>query len=173
MTTTSQLPGSEPIVDAPPWRALPVLLAGTFLIVLDFFIVNVALPSMQAQFAVSPSALEWVVAGYGLSFAALLMVAGQLGDRWGRRRLFVLGVALFTVASALCGAAPDPTVLVAARVAQGATAALIGPTVLAIIGTLFQGPDRARAIGVYAMSMGVAAVGGQLIGGLLLAADVA
>jgi EmrB/QacA subfamily drug resistance transporter len=164
-TTTAGAPA------AAPWRALPVLLTGTFLTVLDFFVVNVALPSVQTELGASDSALEWIVAGYGLSFAALLFAAGQLGDRWGRRRLFTVGIALFTVTSAACGLAVDPGTLVAARIAQGAASALVAPTVLALIGTLFSGADRARAIGLYATVAGVAAVGGQLVGGLLLTVD--
>src|SRR5262252_5034131 len=78
-----------------PWTALPVLMAGTFMIVLDFFIVNVALPSMQSRLHASASALEWVVAGYGLTFSVLLISAGRLGDQFGRRRVFSLGLALF------------------------------------------------------------------------------
>ena len=111
--------------------------------------------------------------GYGLTFAVLLLAAGRFGDRWGRRRLFAIGVGTFTVASAVCGVAPNATVLVIARLAQGAAAALISPTVLAIIGVVYTGKDRARAIGMYATVMGLAAAGGQLIGGLLLSANVA
>ena len=115
-------------------------MAGTFMIVLDFFIVNVALPSMQSQLHASTSALEWVVAGYGLAFSTMLITAGRLGDQIGRRRLFAIGLALFVVASAACGLAPSPDLLVAARVLQGVAAALISPTVLSIIGVTFTGP---------------------------------
>jgi MFS family permease len=153
--------------------ALPVLLTGTCLIVLDFFIVNVALPSMQLELHASSAALEWVVAGYGLTFAVLLLAAGRLGDRFGRRRTFLAGLALFTLASAGCALAPTAGALIGARLAQGAGGALISPSVLALIGVLYDGPARARAIGTYASVMGVAAAGGQLIGGLLLHADVA
>src|SRR4051794_29539724 len=152
--------------------AMPVLLTATCLIVLDFFIVNVALSELQRDLAAGPSALEWVVAGYGLSFAVLLLAAGRLGDRLGRRRLLAAGVAVFTAASLLCGLAPDAGTLIAARVLQGAGGALISPTVLALIGSMYAGPARARAVGHYATVMGLAAVGGQLIGGALLQADV-
>src|SRR3954466_4494063 len=94
------------------WAALPVVLAGTFMVVLDFFIVNVALPSMQADLGASAGAVEWVVAGYALTSAVFLITAGRLGDRFGRRRMFALGLAEFTLASAACGVAGDPTVLV-------------------------------------------------------------
>ena len=141
------------------WAALAVLMAGTFMIVLDFFIVNVALPSMQSQLHASTSAIEWVVAGYGLTFAACLITAGRLGDRIGRRRTFTIGLGLFTVASVACGLAPDTTVLIAARLVQGLAAALISPNVLAIIGVAYQGPERVRALTVYGMVMGFAAAG--------------
>jgi MFS family permease len=90
------------------WAALPVLLAGAFMVVLDFFIVNVALPSIATDLGAGKSSLEWVVAGYGLSFAAFLITAGRLGDEIGRRRVYTIGLDLFTVASAGCGLAPVP-----------------------------------------------------------------
>jgi EmrB/QacA subfamily drug resistance transporter len=151
---------------------LPVLMCGVFMIVLDFFIVNVALPSMQAELHASSSAIEWVVAGYGLTLAVFLIAAGRLGDLVGRRRTFAAGLALFVVASAACGLAPSSAVLVVARLAQGMAAALISPNVLAIIGVAYPGPARVRAITVYGMVMGLAAAGGQLIGGVLIQADV-
>jgi MFS family permease len=154
------------------WLAMPVLLTATCLIVLDFFIVNVALAALQRDLGAGPAAVEWVVAGYGLSFAVLLLAAGRLGDRFGRRRLLAAGIAVFTVASLLCGLAPDAPVLVAARLLQGAGGALISPTVLAFLGSLYEGPARARAVGRYATVMGLAAVGGQLVGGVLLQVDV-
>src|SRR5439155_11280355 len=101
------------------WLALPVLVAGTCLIVLDFFIVNVALPSMQTDLHASTSALEWVVAGYALTSAVFLLAAGRIGDRVGRRRKFLLGVGILTAASAACGLAPSPDVLVVGRLVQG------------------------------------------------------
>src|SRR3954466_15786766 len=158
---------------APGRLAPPVLLTGPCLIVLDFFIVNVALVSLQRDLHAGPTALEWVVAGYGLTFAVLLLAAGRLGDRYGRRRTLGAGVVVFTAASLLCGLAPSVSVLVAGRFLQGAGGALISPTVLAFLGVLYQGPARARAIGTYATAMGLAAAGGQLVGGLLLQADVA
>jgi EmrB/QacA subfamily drug resistance transporter len=154
------------------WAALPVLLAGTFMIVLDFFIVNVAMPAMQADLHAGTGAIEWVVAGYGLTFAVLLITAGRLGDRHGRRRMFGLGLALFTLASAACGLAWSPGVLVAARLAQGMAAALLSPQVLSIMGVVFHGEDRAKAMGIYGVVLGLAAAGGQLIGGVLIHADV-
>ncbi len=164
-------PGAPP--SAGGWLALPVLMSGTFLIVLDFFVVNVTIPAMQGSLHASTSAIEWVVAGYGLTFAVFLVSAGRLGDLVGRRRAFSTGLALFVLASASCGLAPDARVLVAARLAQGVGAALISANVLSIIGVLYTGPRRVTAITVYGMVMGVAAAGGQLVGGLLIHADIA
>ncbi len=155
------------------WLPLPIVLAGTFMVVLDFFIVNVALPSMQSDLGASNTAVEWVVAGYALTSAVFVITAGRLGDRFGRRRMFSLGLALFTVASAACGAAGTPLELVAGRLLQGVGAALLTPNVLSIVGVLYSGADRVRALSVYGTVMGFAAVGGQLIGGALIAADPA
>ena len=149
-------------------RALPVLLAGAFMVVLDFFIVNVALPSIAASLGAGESSLEWVVAGYGLSFAAFLITAGRLGDALGRRRVYAIGLGLFTVASAACGLAPSPTTLVIARIAQGVAGAIVMPQVLAIIGVTYRGPAYVRALSLYGVVAGLAAVGGQLIGGALV-----
>jgi EmrB/QacA subfamily drug resistance transporter len=154
------------------WLPLLVILAGTFMMVLDFFIVNVALPSMQAGLHASSGAIEWVVAGYGLTTAVFLITGARLGDRWGRRRVFTIGLALFTLSSAGCGLAGSPGVLVVSRLVQGVSAAMLGSNVLSIIGVLYTGADRPRALAAYGMSMGFAAVSGQLIGGALVQADV-
>jgi EmrB/QacA subfamily drug resistance transporter len=172
-TTASSLSISRPATDTRTWAALAVLMAGTFMIVLDFFIVNVALPSMQMDLHASTSGIEWVVAGYGLTFAACLITAGRIGDLLGRRRTFTLGLGLFTLASLACGLAPDQSVLIVARLLQGVAAALISPNVLAIIGVAYQGSARVQALTVYGMVMGFAAAGAQLIGGALVQADLA
>jgi EmrB/QacA subfamily drug resistance transporter len=150
-----------------------VVLAGTFMVVLDFFIVNVALPSMQSNLHASSGAIEWVVAGYAVTSAIFLITAGRLGDQLGRRQVFSWGLALFTLASGACGAAGTPAELVIARMVQGTGAALLTPNVLSIIGVAYSGADRVRALSAYGTVMGVAAVGGQLIGGALIAANPA
>ena len=155
------------------WLALPIILAGTFMVTLDFFIVNVAIPLIQRELHTSVASIQFVVAGYGLAYAAGLITAGRLGDRYGRRQVFALGLALFTLASVGCGLAPTATALVVARVAQGIAAALLSPQVLAMLGLLYTGADRARAFTMYGLTLGLAAIGGQLIGGLLIQADVA
>ena len=155
------------------WAPFPVVLIGTFMVVLDFFIVNVALPSMQTSLHASTGALEWVVAGYGLSSAVALVTAGRLGDRYGRRRMFSLGLALFTLSSAVCGLAHGAEPLIVGRIAQGFAAALLMPNVLSLLSVLYDGADRARALAAYGMVMGLAAAGGQLLGGVLIEWDPA
>ncbi len=159
--------------DRTDWAPLPVLLAGAFMVVLDFFIVNVALPSIATELGAGDTSLEWVVAGYGLTFAAFLITAGRLGDGLGRRHVYMIGLALFTATSAACGLAPSPTTLVIARIAQGVAGAIVMPQVLAIIGVTYRGPSYVRAMSLYGMALGLAAVGGQVIGGALVDADVA
>ncbi|MFE4356228.1 MFS transporter [Kitasatospora sp. NPDC056800] len=155
-----------------PKGLLPVVLTATFMTALDIFVVNVALPSLQGDLGAGPAAVQWVMAGFSLALAAGLVTAGRLGDRYGRRRVFGLGLALFTLASAACGLAPTAAALVGARVAQGLSAALMGPQVLAILRTAFSGAAQARAFARYGLTMGVGAVFGQLIGGLLIRADL-
>src|SRR5689334_21404703 len=172
MTATRTLPSS---VQSPPgqsWSALAVLMTGTFMFVLDFFIVNVALPSIQQSLRAGEGAIEWIVAGYAISTAVLLVTGGRLGDQFGRRRVFAVGLAVFVLTSAACALAPDPAVLVAARILQGVGAALMAPNILSILGVVYSGPARVRAISVYGMVMGLAAVSGQLIGGVLIRADL-
>jgi MFS family permease len=173
MTATHSLPSSVRSPAHPSWAPLAVLMTGTFMFVLDFFILNVALPSIQHGLRAGESAIEWIVAGYALSTAVLLVTGGRLGDRFGRRRVFTLGMAIFTAASVGCALAPDPGLLVAARIVQGGGAALMAPNILSILGVVYTGPARVRAISVYGMVMGLAATAGQLIGGILIRADVA
>lgn len=148
------------------------LLAGAFLPIMDFFITNVALPSIDASLDASPAALELVIAGYGVAYAALLVLGGRLGDRYGRRRVFLAALVGFVVASAACGLAPTVEVLIVARVVQGATAALLVPQVLATFHHTLEHERKARALALYGATSGIAAVVGQLVGGLLVSADI-
>jgi EmrB/QacA subfamily drug resistance transporter len=173
-TTTIAQPGTTaPAATWQRWLALPVILAGAFMITLDFFIVNVAVPSMQGELHASSTSIEWVVAGYGLAFAAGLILGGRLGDHYGRRKLFAIGLELFTIASLVCGLAPTAGLLIGARVLQGASAALMFPQVLAILGLAYEGQDRVKAFTAYGLSLGFGGIGGQLIGGALIHADIA
>jgi len=155
------------------WGPLLVVLAGTVVTFLDFFIVNVALPAIHDELHAGPSAVLLVVAGYGLTFAAGMITGGRLGDLHGRRRMFTVGLLLFTLASAACGCAPTAGVLVAARLVQGAAGAILTPQVLAILGAVYQGPRRGVAFAGYGFAMGIAGVLGQLVGGALIDWDVA
>jgi EmrB/QacA subfamily drug resistance transporter len=150
-----------------------VLLTGTFMVALDFFIVNVALPSMQHSLGAGASSVEWVVAGYALTSAVFLLAASRLADRIGRRRVFATGLALFTLSSAACGEAGSALVLVLGRLAQGTGAAMVMPSALAIIGVQYRGERLPRALAAYGLVMGLGAALGQLVGGLLLQLDPA
>ncbi|OIK27387.1 MFS transporter [Streptomyces malaysiense] len=174
--TGSNTPGATAAPQEPPaphWAMLPIILIGTFVITLDVFIVNVAIPATQRDLHAGSSAVEFIVAGYALAYAAGLITGGRLGDLYGRRRMFLIGVALFTLSSAWAGSAPTAGQLVAARVAQGLASALMGPQVLAIIGTVYSGPARIRAFNAFGLTMGLAGVFGQLIGGVLIHLDIA
>jgi MFS family permease len=151
---------------------LLVLLVGPFLANLDFFISNVALPSIARDLGASPAALELIAAGYGVAYALLLVPGGRLGDRFGRRRMFGIGLAAFTITSLLAGVAPTTGLLIAARFLQGAAAAQLAPQVLATVQTVLTGPARARAVGRYAVAGGLSAIAGQLVGGLLIQVDL-
>ncbi|MER5572968.1 MFS transporter [Streptomyces massasporeus] len=177
MTTESLAPSPvrSPAAPSPALGGLglfAVLLAAALPLV-DFFIVNVALPTIGTDLAASESVLELVVAGYGVSYAVLLVLGGRLGDLFGRRRLFLAGMAAFGLTSLACGLAPGAWSLVAARVAQGASAAAMLPQVLATIQATTTGPRRARAMGLYGATAGLSMVAGQILGGVLVAADIA
>jgi MFS family permease len=150
-----------------------VLLSGFGLSLIDFFVVNVALPTMGRDLHTGSAELELVVSGYGLAYAVGLVLGGRLGDAYGRRRLFSCGMVAFTVTSAACGLAPTIGVLIVARVAQGLAASLMVPQVLATIQATTEGVGRARAISLYGATAGVSMVAGQLVGGALLAINIA
>lgn len=147
--------------------ALPVILLGAFVATGGFFVVNVALPTIGRELSAEPGLLPLVVAGYSSPYAALQVAGGRLGDRFGRRRLFVIGAFAYAVASLLCAAAPTFWALIAARVVQGTTAALFAPQVLSTIQTAFGGPVRERAMAWFGSTLGLAAVAGQLLGGVI------
>jgi EmrB/QacA subfamily drug resistance transporter len=142
---------------------------GNFMVVLDFTIVNVALPSIGHELGAGTSAVQWVVTGYGVAFAGLLILGGRAGDLLGRRRMFITGLTVFALASLAAGLARDLPLLVAARVIQGVGAAVVAPTALALITTSFPGgAARTRAIGLYGSIASVGFVSGQVLGGVLV-----
>ena len=150
------------------WVALVVLCVGQLMIVLDSTVVNVALPSIQRDLHADQASLAWVINGYLISFGGLLLLAGRLGDLLGRRRLFLIGVALFTVASTLCGLAPTEATLTAARFVQGIGAAVVSSMVLGILVTLFESREQtSRAMSVYAFVASAGGSIGLLVGGVL------
>src|SRR6201994_60622 len=149
------MPAEPADLDPRRWRALPVLLIGSFLSFLDVFIVNIALPAMRDDLSASSAQLQLVVAGYGIGFAGSLITGGRLGDIYGRRRVFLAGPACLTLASALCALPPSAPVLIAARVVQAVAAATLTPQVLAIIRMEFAPGERRVAIGLYGTSMGL------------------
>src|SRR5690554_426273 len=155
-----------------PWLSLSVLLLAGFVTIFDLFVVNVAIPSMQAGLDASFSQISFILAGYELAFGVLLITGGRLGDLFGRRRLFVIGIAGFTLASALCGLAPTAGFLIGARVLQGLAAALLFPQVYASIRVNFNGDDSRRAFGLLGMTLGLAAIAGQVLGGWLVHANL-
>jgi len=148
--------------------ALIVIATAQLMVVLDATIVNIALPSIQQALEFTPANLTWVVNAYTLAFGGLLLLGGRAGDLFGRRRVFIFGILLFTIASLLCGVATSEGFLIGARVLQGAGAAVASPTALALITTTFpEGPPRNRAFAVYAAMSGAGAAVGLIAGGLL------
>jgi EmrB/QacA subfamily drug resistance transporter len=139
------------------------------MLVIDVTVVNVALPSIGQSLALDRAGLTWVAIAYTLMFGSLLMLGGRLADTFGRRRLFLAGLGLFTIASVTSGLAPDGTILIVARGLQGIGAALLSPAALSIITTLYQGPDRGRALSVWAALGGSGAAFGVMLGGALSA----
>ncbi|MGW4120962.1 MFS transporter [Nocardia sp. NPDC004711] len=159
---------SSPTLDPRRWIAFAVVLAAGFMDLLDVTIVNVAVPSIQKDLGAAYSQIEWIIAAYVLSFAAVLITGGRLGDIYGRKRLFLLGMAGFTAASLACGLASSPTLLIGSRFVQGAMAGLMVPQILAIIRVTFPKDERAKAIAVYSGVGGSASAVGLSLGGLLV-----
>ncbi|MFF9523267.1 MFS transporter [Streptomyces achromogenes] len=159
--------GYEP--DPQRWRALWVTLVAGFMSLLDVTIVAVALPTVQQDLHASPAQVQWVVSGYALTFALALVTAGRLGDALDRRRIFLLALGGFVVFSAACGAAPDITLLVSARLAQGLAAGFMAPQNSALIQQMFRGAERGRAFGFFGATVGISSAAGPITGGAILA----
>lgn len=175
MTSTSLLAPCAPRAPDTPALSplgLAVLLSGGFITIFDLFVVNVAIPSMQTTLSASFAQINFIIAAYELAYGVLLIAGSRLGDRHGRRRLFMLGMAGFALASALCGLAPTADTLIGARILQGVAAAMLFPQVYALIRVSYEGHARRRAFGLMGMTLGLAAIAGQVLGGWIVHADV-
>jgi len=161
-------PAATPDVDPRRWIALAVVLTAAFMVLLDISIVNVAIPSIQRSLNASFGQIQLVLAGYQLAYAVVLITGGRLGDIYGRKRLFMTGMTGFILASASCGLAQNPDMLVISRVVQGLMAALMFPQVLSTIQVVFPPRERAAAFGLFGAVIGIATIAGPLLGGLLI-----
>ncbi|MFF3484006.1 MFS transporter [Streptomyces sp. NPDC002701] len=168
MTSSSgTLASPRPEADRRRWYALAIVMTAAFMDLVDVTIVNIAIPSIQREAGASFSQIQWITAGYALAFAAGLITGGRLGDIHGRKRLFLIGIGGFTLASALCGFAVNPDMLVASRILQGAMAALMVPQVLSIVHATFPAHERGKVFGLFGAIVGLGAVSGPLFGALL------
>jgi EmrB/QacA subfamily drug resistance transporter len=165
-SATTELPVSAALTTR--WLALAVLLTGAFLPILDFTIVNLALPSIRQNLGASSAQVQFVISAYAATYAVMLITGGRLGDLFGRKRMFLIGVAGFSVASLLCGFAASPTALILGRILQALMATVMAPQVLASIRVLFPGPEQTRALALYGATFGLANICGQLLGGFLV-----
>ena len=152
------------------WLALPVLLTGALLPPLDWTVVNLALPSIRHDLGATPSELQFVISAYTATYAVFLITGGRLGDLLGRKRMFTLGIAGFTLASLLCGMAWSPAILIAGRIFQALTATAMAPQVLASIRVLFPPAEQGKVLGLYGAVFGLSNIAGQVVGGILVSA---
>lgn len=167
-TTLSGSPAVRPAAgDRRRWFALAIVMTAAFMDLVDVTIVNIAIPSIRQDAGASVSQIQWITAGYALAFAAGLITGGRLGDIHGRKRLFLVGIGGFTLASALCGFAANPEMLVASRILQGGMAAMMVPQVLSIVHATFPAHERGKVFGLFGAVVGLGAVSGPLLGALL------
>jgi MFS family permease len=162
----------ESAADPHRWSALAVVLLAVFMDLVDITIVVVSAPTIQADLGASYSQIQWVMAAYSLALGLLLVTGGRLGDIVGRKAIFLVGVGLFTLASAACGLAPNIEALIVARTVQGAAAAMMVPQVLSTIQASFPAAERPKAFGVYGGINGIAAAAAPIVGGLLVGNNV-
>jgi EmrB/QacA subfamily drug resistance transporter len=163
-------PGQAAAPAAHGWEAIWIVLVGAFMALLDTTIVNVALPSIRTGLHASSASLEWIVSGYALAYGLALVPGGRAGDRFGHKRLFLIGLTIFTLASVACGISQSQGQIVAARIVQGLGAGLFFPAISATIQHTFTGPARSKAFGLLGAVIGVSTAMGPLLGGLIIAA---
>jgi EmrB/QacA subfamily drug resistance transporter len=172
--------GAQPPTSAPPaseldprrWLALASVMTALFMVLLDVSIVNVAIPAIRSNLSANNADIQFVIAGYGLAYAVLLITGGRLGDIFGRKRLFIIGMSGFVIASALCGLAQSAIMLDLSRVLQGAMAAMMYPQVLSVIQVTFPPQERAKVFGLVGAVIGIATITGPLAGGLIIRNDI-
>jgi MFS family permease len=183
MTTTTPSTAADPAGSSPvlskapgtdnrPGRLLAVVIAAQFMALLDVFIVNVAAPTIRGELGASGAGLQLVIAGYTITYAVLLITGARLGARLGHRRVYLLGLTVFTTASLACGLSQGTGELIAFRLVQGAGSALLIPQVLSLIQRNFTGEARTKALGAYAAVLAIGAAAGQVLGGILVSADL-
>src|SRR5262245_17862772 len=165
-------PGGDEAEGGRRWLMLAVLLLGLFMAILDVLVVNVAMPVIGTDLRASGASLQLVVGGYTVAYAMLLITGARMGDLYGRRRMYLLGVAVFTAASLACGLAPDSALLIAFRFVQGAGAAVMVPQIMSVIQRSFSGQARARALSAYTMVLSSGAVAGLVVGGIVVNANL-
>ncbi|HWK43920.1 MAG TPA: MFS transporter [Stellaceae bacterium] len=171
-TLAASAPITSDKLDPHRWAALAVLLTGAFLAPLDFFIVNVAMPSITTGLGATTADVQLVISGYAIVYAVFLITGGRLGDIFGRKSVFLIGLAGFALASAFCGLAWSPLSLILARLLQALAAAAMAPQALASVHALFPAHERGRALSIYGVTLGLSSIVGQLLGGALVGADI-
>src|SRR6476659_11298282 len=150
------------------WLVLTVVGAAFFMTILDVAIVNVAIPSIQRDLHIAESTVQWVITAYAITFGGFLLLGGRMADLLGRKRIFLVGLTLFTIASLVCGFANSSSVLISARAVQGLGAAIISPAALSIVTTTFrEGAERNKALGIWGALAGAGGAAGVLLGGML------
>lgn len=169
--SSAHMRSADPPLDPQRWSVLALLGSAFFMVILDATIVLTAIPSMSRELGLTTADAQWIVTGYAVAFGGLLLLMGRVGDILGRRRMFMIGLALFVVSSLACGLAWTGAALIAARIVQGISAAIMAPTALSMVMIAFpEGEERNKALGIWGGLGGVGATGGLLIGGLLTAA---
>jgi EmrB/QacA subfamily drug resistance transporter len=170
MANTENRTEDHPDIETRRWPALLICLVASFMTLLDVSVVTIALPSMEHQLHMGPAEITWTVAGYALAFGLALVPAGRLGDEYGRRRLLLIGLALFAVTGVICGVAPNAAVLIVGRLLRGVSAGILAPQVIGLLQQMYPKKTRGRAFGYYGATTGLSTAIGPVVGGVILQA---